>query len=162
MRVLKSWNAKASFYFIANAGLLTGASGRDVHVQAIAGWQYRGWFAGVGAGLDYYFVRSVPLFIDIRKTFSKPHIPFIYADAGCNLPWTTTKDEPVWFAQHYKWGMYYDVGAGWDFKMGDKKRFLLSSGFSGKKLAALQTTGNDKTKISYTLRRLSLKVGIRL
>src|SRR3954451_20111827 len=63
--------SKPLFQLVVNAGLLVGKSGRDFQVQAIPGIQYKSWFAGAGSGLDYYYWRTVPLFFDVRKTFSK-------------------------------------------------------------------------------------------
>src|SRR6476469_1213545 len=149
----------ASFQMLANVGLIAGKSGRDVQVQAIPQMQYRSWIAGVGVGLDYYYWRTVPLFVDVRKTFSKAYAPFLYGDIGWNVPWI--KKQKVWYDSHYKTGVYYDVGGGWNFKVNQHNSLLLSSGYTLKKIHEVRTTNFDKTKLDYELRRISIKVGFQ-
>src|SRR6476469_7100578 len=70
------------FHAQVQGGLLAGATMRAVQLQATGGVAYNSWAFGVGGGLDYYYLRTVPLFFDVRKTFSKAHILFVFADAG--------------------------------------------------------------------------------
>src|SRR6476620_3545484 len=71
---------------IALAGLLEGQQGSSLQLKSINGVQHKNLFAGIGVGFDYYFVRSIPLFMDVRKTnFLKTPL-FIYADAGMHMP----------------------------------------------------------------------------
>src|SRR5687768_15390308 len=77
-----------SFQSLLNIGLLEGQESSEFQIQTINGIQYKGWFAGIGAGVDYYRFRSIPLFLDIRKNIlNKNFTPFIYADAGIHFPW---------------------------------------------------------------------------
>ncbi len=151
--------SKPSFQVLLNAGLLTGKSGRDFQAQIIPGMHYSTWFAGIGAGVDYYYWRTVPLFIDLRKTFSKAHAFFLYGDVGWNLPWI--KKQNTWYQQKFKSGLYYDVGGGLHFKLNKQNSLLLSVGYSEKKINEIRTTGFDKTKLAYDLRRISIKVGFQ-
>ena len=80
--VLKTVKAKPMFHVVLNSGFVTGASDHDLNLQFISGWQYKTLFAGVGAGLDYYYMRSVPLFFHVRQTFSNPYIPFLYGNGS--------------------------------------------------------------------------------
>jgi hypothetical protein len=164
MRKIKTLN-KPVFHAIANAGLIAGASDRDLQLQAITGVGYQTWLAGVGAGLDYYYVRSVPLFIEVRKQFKKSMPLFAYADAGVNFPWVENKEEmQAWgYKSDFKSGLYYDFGAGWHYEIGKRNKLLFSVGYAGKKIREVQTTtfNNTITKLEYNLRRISIKVGFQ-
>lgn len=149
---------------IVQAGLLAGASGRDLQVQTIVSVQHNTWSAGIGVGLDYYFVRGIPLFVDVRKQF-KTSIPlFVYADAGWHLPWR--KENEVTTGLHtndFKNGFYYDAGLGWSFEPNTRNKILLSAGYSGKSYTEIQrfTFDSPVTKLEYTLRRISIKAGFQ-
>ena len=163
MGFLKSWQ-KPCFHAIANVSLLAGESGRALHLQAIPGLQYKTWFAGIGAGLDYYYLRSVPLFIDVRKQFQKSIPLYAYADAGYNIPWIKESERNTeWYRFDFKSGFYYDVGAGWQYQIGKRNKLLFAVGYAGKRLREKQTFLLDSsiTRLRYDLRRLSVKVGFQ-
>jgi hypothetical protein len=160
VRASKSLSA-TSVHVLANAGMVAGKSGRDFQVQAIASVPYKSWFAGIGGGLDYYYWRTVPLFVDVRKTFSKPHALFLYGDAGWDLPWIKKSMGDSWYQQHFESGLYYDIGGGWNFKMGRRNGLLLSTGYSGKNLNEIRNANPAKTKITYALRRITVKLGFQ-
>ena len=72
-----------SFRSIFQEGIVTGESGTDLQLQFVNGVTYKILFAGAGIGLDYYYERSVPLFLDLRgKVFNRPSAPFLFADGG--------------------------------------------------------------------------------
>ncbi|HVY74956.1 MAG TPA: hypothetical protein VG890_09015, partial [Puia sp.] len=73
----KAWQ----FHSINQVGLLEGESGSSWQLQTVNGMSYKSWFAGIGVGLDYYRLRGIPLFLDLRKTFGHSrNKPFVYAD----------------------------------------------------------------------------------
>jgi len=51
-------------------GLLVGGSDNAPQVQTINGLAYRNWFTGVGAGIDWYYQRSIPLFLSANRFFT--------------------------------------------------------------------------------------------
>src|SRR5215467_547922 len=57
------------FRSINQVGLLEGTDGGAFQIQTINGVQFRTWFLGIGVGIDNYRLRSVPLFVDLRKEF---------------------------------------------------------------------------------------------
>src|SRR5688500_14661728 len=99
---------KIQFQAIIQGGMLAGSSGYAGQLQTIQGVRYKTWSAGIGAGIDYYYERSVPLFLQLRKNiFMKPHTPFVYADLGGHSPWL--KDglaKSGWMVQKSKGGLY--------------------------------------------------------
>lgn len=171
MGISKSLKTALRFHSITNIGLLAGASDRDLQIQTIAGLQYKTWFAGAGAGLDYYYFRGVPLFLDVRKTFSKAHAFFVYTDIGWHLPRIKKEQQTAtWYTSDFKKGLYYDVGAGWNFKLNRRNALLFSAGYSVKKLREIQKSnfippGADEelytSRLDYDLRRISIKAGFQ-
>jgi hypothetical protein len=158
-----------AFHVIVNGGVVAGASGRDALVQLVPGVAYKGWFAGVGSGLDYYYWRGVPLFLDVRKVFQTPIPFFLYSDVGWHFPWIEdTYKIDDWYLEDFNKGLYYDVGAGWHVKIRRRHALLLSVGYSGKKVTNIRTLLNipqeaDQrlytTTYAYDLRRVSIKLG---
>ena len=155
--------------FIASTGVLAGASDRQVQVQAVSGLQFRQWQVGLGTGIDYYYFRGVPVFADVRRTFSKSHGLFSYANVGVHLPWVKDLNANDWFRYSYKTGLYYDLGAGWQVKTGTKTAIIFSAGYSGKTVGETLTylfgvepsPASHTTEFRYHLRRISIKAGFR-
>ena len=161
-----------SFSSINQAGLLEGDNGHSGMMQTINGFRYKTWFTGVGVGLDYYHFRTIPLFIDVRKDlFNKLNTPFFYGDAGIHIPWVLEK-EKTWIGRSdYNRGFYYDAGVGYSVNIGKSRALLFSGGISLKKIR--ETRHYDvvcvtfpcpmqSERYDFTLRRFSLKAGLRL
>src|SRR5215510_11349763 len=72
-------------------GLLEGEHGSEFQLQTINGVMYKSWFAGLGTGLDWYYLRSIPVFASVNKSFFKKGKRSFYAsaDGGINYPWKT-------------------------------------------------------------------------
>ena len=43
-----------------STGIVEGEQGTSFHIETINGLRYKTWFAGIGAGLDYYYYRFCP------------------------------------------------------------------------------------------------------
>ena len=163
-------SCRCSFQSIVNIGLLEGQESTDFHLQTINGIEYRGWFAGIGAGVDYYRFRSIPVFLDIRKNILNNKIsPFLYADVGIHFPWAKD-NESYYQGATMSNGLYYDAGIGMNFSIKKNQGFIFSAGYSYK--FAKETYAwpvncimgpcpEYKQTRSYDLNRLSMKVGWR-
>jgi hypothetical protein len=164
------------FHSINNLGLLEGETGSAFQLQTINGTQYKSWFAGIGLGLDFYRLRTIPLFFDIRKEFGKSSNKlFVYSDAGINFSWVTDQQKTS-YVQNDKFNnsFYGDWGLGYKVMVNRKNNLLLSLGYSFKKTVetydqVYYPTGifyppgsqaDDQTqKINYSLNRLTIKIG---
>jgi hypothetical protein len=173
----KSLTSPWRFQSIANVGLLEGQAGSAFQLQTINGAHYKSWFAGVGLGLDYYRFRTIPLFIDIRKEFGRSNSKFfLYADGGINFSWVTEAQKMgYWVNDQFHNGFYSDMGLGIKTTIAKKSALYISLGYSYKKLSETYSTfynyypnyyttdvfpPNDTgEKISYSLNRLSMKIG---
>lgn len=160
---------KLLFHSINNIGLLEGEAGSGLQLQTINGFQYKTWFIGAGVGLDYYSVRSIPLFLDVRKDILSKKIPlFIYADAGIHFPWMRKYNATLLPVPDYSNnGLYYDAGLGYRLPL-KKYALAFSAGYSGKQYKSENlryrpcTSGTCppyKEQFDYKLRRLSIKAG---
>ena len=81
----KKNDCNCKYSFTNQVGLMEGQK-ESFLVQTIHGIRTRSWFGGVGVGIDGYRVRSIPLFLDVRKTFGKKaNALFAYADGGVHF-----------------------------------------------------------------------------
>lgn len=160
-----------SFSSINQIGVLNGSKGAYFQIQTINGIKYKTWFAGVGAGIDFYTRGGFPVFLDVRKDiFEKQSTPFLYADAGIHLVPDRIEKVSQWYQNTYSNGFYGDAGIGYKLAIRARSRLLVSSGYSYKNinrryeyLDACSTSRcyeNYYTYKSY-LHRFSLKVGLQ-
>jgi hypothetical protein len=167
-----SVDAQLSFRSINQLGIVEGEKGTSFQLQTINGLTGKNWFAGIGTGLDYYYMRTVPVFIDIRKSILKSQkSPFIYADAGLSFPWEKQNGENVWYKEEYKKGSFYDVGLGYHLPVSKSGAIVLSIGYTEKKLreeryndfyliySGINNGTNNKNIMDYRFRRISIKAG---
>jgi hypothetical protein len=157
---------------VFSLGLLEGEKGGQVQLQTIQGIRYGKWSTGIGVALDYYHMRSIPVFLNLRRDILKTkNSPFVYADGGIHFPWATKEDKPNYGSAKFRPGLYYEAGLG--YKIGNKKGsgVLLSAGYSYKYLKEERITPvciywgcEDETTemFRYKLNRLSLKLGVQL
>ena len=163
---------KPSLTSLNQLGVTWGATGEALQLQTINGVSYKTYSAGIGIGLDYYWERTVPLFVDLRKNiFSKKQTPFVYADLGINIPWVKTDKGIAWFKSDYDIGSYVDVGLGYKVPINKKLFVNLSFGYSQKKLHETRVNeviifdlpygaNNTQEEYDYTFRTFSLKAGL--
>jgi len=156
---------------VVQVGTIHGEQGMEMQLQLINGISYRSWQLGLGGGLDYYYVRSVPVFLDVRKLIKDDdgNLIFIYGQGGFNYPWVK-KVASLQPQDHFEKGLFYDAGIGYQFRAKKRSGFLLSAGYSQKWLTASNTVVNPcligpcplfKNEYDYTLKRWSFKAGYR-
>jgi hypothetical protein len=165
-------NCGCSFSSINQVGMLEGSAGTSFQLQTVNGVKYKTWFAGVGVGIDRYRFRTVPLFFDLRKDFSKQaNTAFAYGDIGMQFPWIEDKHKLEWGTNEFKAGLYYDAGLGYKITLGKGRNLLFSGGISLKKLR--ETRFYDVVCVrapcplqnetfDFSLKRFSAKVGLQL
>ena len=158
-----------SFHSIFQEGIVTGESETALQIQFVNGIRYKTFFAGAGAGLDYYYERSIPVFLDLRKKiFDKLSAPFLYADGGYAFLWQKEKDV---YQMDSHGGLFYELGVGYEIQTYKKLKLLLCAGYSYKSLSKTinkmpwlsvwPPPPNALDKYDYSLRRISLKAGFR-
>jgi hypothetical protein len=151
-------------------GLLEGEAGSALNVQTINGIKYKSWFTGIGAGLDYYRFRSIPLFLSLNKDIKlKEGALYLSSDAGVNIPWVKEVDNG-WNNADFKRGNYAAVGIGYKFSINNQKQaFLVNAGYSFKSMFAETEMvfpcinppcDADMEKTTYRLNRVLLRAGL--
>ena len=133
------WKFRSDNYF----GFTAGEIGGRGHLQTVNGLYKGPWFLGLGAGLDYYRYRSVPLFVSVTRdlpAFNSRNGLYLYLDAGINLPWyyrdLTDFQKYYVISSKFHSGPWGSAGLGyrWRFSSRSDKGLLLSAGYSVKKL----------------------------
>lgn len=166
-------NQKIKFGAVNQVGLLSGDKGEAFMVQTINGIKKDKWFTGVGAGLDFYNERTVPLFIDIRRDLTaKKNTPFAYADAGLNFSWLNAMQRAEKQIFKTSPALYCDLGVGWKLSGKNNGGFLISAGYNFKQVKekvrnviwdpVSQTTIETSDRYNYSYRRIVIKVGFML
>lgn len=150
-----------------------GAAPSAFQLQSINGLQSGTWFGGVGTGIDYYFVRTVPLFLSFTEYFTaKDRSFYVTLDGGFNFVWDkTTGNLYNGFRSDgdFKPALYFGASAGYKIGLKNKRdAILLNIGYSAKHLKEKIRTNSFCNnppctelyeKYDYELNRLSLKIG---
>jgi hypothetical protein len=130
-------NNKSEFHSYNFVGVSFGENEANGLIQTVNGIKYTKWFAGIGIGADYYFHRTIPLFIDVQKYLGTKENLFLYADGGYNFSLQNKpSDQEVSYYSTYKFtgGIYNDIGIGYKIRSNKKNSFVISTGYTYKKL----------------------------
>ena len=175
---------------VAEVGLLMGSFSVDVDWRGQFLLSKNGWSAGVGAGIDYYLFRTVPVYLQGRKWIGqRKNKPFVLASAGINFAALYPSQHggsrwgdvimpgpgpfPGWWTPipyHYENGVYAEAGGGYSF-LGKKQHGLtLSLSWVHKSITEWYETDapininpgqKDRTTNLYQLNRLVFRVGFK-
>jgi len=155
-------------------GFLTGSSDNALQLQTINGISFNKWFTGLGAGIDWYYERSVPVFVSAERGFQVTQKKNIYfsAAAGANLPWRQEYRDDLdwsWTTSKTSPGFYWNAGFGYRINIGKQDdAVLLNLGFSNKfykeKVSStypclVAPCPVNTESFNYNLRAVSLKLG---
>jgi len=162
---------KASFSSQNYVGLLEGEHGSSLQLQTINGVKFNRWFVGLGAGIDWYYRRSIPVFASVNMDFLKKQKRSFYlsANAGINYPWQTDNYHNEWGYNETKSysGLYWSAGLGYKIGIGKgDDALLMQLGYDYKRVSEkvvypymVYTDNDPNDRFDYHLRRLSLKMG---
>lgn len=177
---------KTTSYLMPQIALLNGSSGTSTQIQLVGGWVKNNWHFGLGAGIDYYEMRSMPLFSDVRYHFGKEQKIFTYANVGYNFSWVQDTHDPRFIIPpssntvKQTDGLYTDIGIGYAIKIGKRNSLLMSTGFSVKQMGEeyhllpysswvwpsstpwINPESTTVRKFDYTFKRVCFKVAYRL
>lgn len=124
-------SVKLRFQSMAAVSLLAGESNPSYQWQIVNGVSIKNWFTGIGAGLDHYRFRSVPVFVSVQRhrIFNSPL--FTYADGGAAIPFVPGKDDNLFWADvKYSTGFYSEAGIGYRLSLKRKLGLQFSAGYS--------------------------------
>ena len=114
-------------------GPVDGERGTSAQIEVVPSIMFKGFSMGIGTGVDYYFIRSVPVFMEVKKAFlPNRNSVFVYVDAGFDYPWPSDKN--LTGQLNFTCGHRLAGGIGYQI-VAFKKTFLqLSVGYSYKQL----------------------------
>lgn len=167
---------KVAFSSRNYVGLLVGQTGSKFQIQTVNGIRFDTWFAGLGVGLDWYYQRSIPVFVSMSKDFLKKARRNFYVsgDGGMNFPWQKETNQPVWGYKTDKLvnGIYWAAGFGYKLGVGKQQdAILMQIGYSYKHGGEEQKASQIATypinqpllrptdRYDYRLRTVSIKLG---
>lgn len=158
------------FQFMTQAGLLEGEKGAAFQLHLLSGIRWQQWAIGAGTGLDYYGMRSIPLFLDIRRNLaSKPAVPFIYLNAGTHFIWPNEEQQSDWQAVRNRPGWLLEAGVGYQLPIGQHVLYF-TGGYSQKSFRQEITSEicpagrpcmESTSRFDYVFRRISIRTGFR-
>jgi len=162
---------KNSFGLSVYGGLLEGQSGTSFNIQTVGGVRRLNWYYGLGAGLDHYFLRSMPVFASVnRYLISGKNRFFVQGEAGANFVLTTREINRGNNVINDKFlpGLYWSGGIGFSTPVGKRNAVMFNVGYSFKQITedrekAVQCLvppcppSNEHYK--YDLRRIGVKIG---
>lgn len=172
-------------YLMPQIGLLDGNQSTSFQFQVVGGFQKNNWQLGIGSGLDYYKIRTVPLFLDARHFFGNKKRAFAVVNIGYSIPWPLEEQYKLVYdpgenrnlKSKFDMGLYSDIGIGYQIPFGKQQMLSLSLGYSVKKNTEIYDAHydwiwgwpitqpgaqNNEKRMDYTFRRLSFKTGIKL
>ena len=156
--------AAVRFNSYNSLGILVGKSPAAFTAQTVNGLQFKKWFAGVGFGIDNYSMKTLPLFVDVKRefTFKKAKF-FLYADAGSHFVTTKNKVERESYSYNTRGKLYLDAGLGFKISTSKKNSIFLTAGNSFKKITQTESLTNpsypSKNETVYKLSTISFRLG---
>ena len=156
-------------------GLLEGEQGGSLQFGAMGGIKLNKWTTSIGSGLDYYGVRSIPLYLNVqRNILASDKTPFLFAGAGYHFPWVPKNTKDMWSS----WsgsidtdgGLYYHAGIGYQLPALKKAALFFAASISSKHyqeeilqpvFCNMGPCPEYKEKVAYRFRRLSIAMGLR-
>jgi hypothetical protein len=171
---------KTTFYFMPQVGLLNGDQYVSAQASLTGGMEIKEWGIGLGAAIDYYKVRSVPVFADIRKNITAGTTTpvFVYASFGMNIAAALESQRrrvSGWgdLRSNYEHGLYTEGGFGCLLWNTHNTGLVLSLGYTSKTITEKYTENiypdfppyipvSTERKLNYTFNRVVLKIGVRI
>lgn len=93
---ISAFSQKLKYAGSVETALVNGSHETELAVNTTHGIRFGNWSTSVGAGIDYYRFRSVPLFIDVKRYIPLNKIqPYIQASAGVNIAWATDEQRII-------------------------------------------------------------------
>jgi hypothetical protein len=155
------------------AGHLEGETGSAFQINTIFGMQSGSNFIGLGSGIDWYFKRSIPVYLSFQRILPLGGGRFFAkVDAGLNYAWETPLERSRWndfISDKFYPSIYAEAGLGYKSYFKNKRDALLFHiGYNFKRLKENKESPSNcflppcSTLIEhydYQLNRVSLKVG---
>lgn len=157
------------FHSYNSVQLLNGGSTVSASIHSVNGWQLGKLFAGVGAGFDYYYHRSVPLFLEARyDLFGRQRKLQLFVNGGIHIPYGNKNTKENWKTGDFKTGRLLATGIDYFIPM-KKDAFIVGVAYSQKNITQmvdnniwnpiLNRIENEPIKEAYEFNRVWIKLG---
>lgn len=118
-------------------GLLMGSNPASGYIFTTQGLAYKQYTLSAGSGIDFYSLRSIPLFIDVKRRFGNRAVqPFVQAAAGYNFTSNKSTHAKMIYIYNgvgnFKPGLFAKGGGGLLFRAQKKLKIAVSAGYSYK------------------------------
>ncbi|MGC4104498.1 hypothetical protein [Ferruginibacter sp.] len=125
-----------------SGGVAIGKLAKLFAAQTENGIAFKNWFAGLGFGIDNYYVKTLPLYGAVKKIFPvKRTAVFLYADIGGNFIAGSKSEKASYYSTLFrKGGFYADAGAGYMVSTGKSTHIFLSIGNAVKHIEETEKT----------------------
>lgn len=163
---------------VAEAGVVWGSYEANGDLRLQGGVSKNDWKYGVGLAKDVYRFSSVPIYLQVRRSFLRgKRRPFLLASAGYNLATESDYTNPfmgIWWGTpttyQYTSGYYGELGAGYSFRSTKKWGYTLSFSYTRKTMSENYNTvlwnGTDsetsETRNIFRMNRFAIRLGIRI
>jgi hypothetical protein len=126
---------------ITAAGLAAGKSGTGAVYQFSGGLTYSGWFGGAGIGYNKYTFNSFPLVADLRRSFGKQQLVFVYVNPGYAIPgkFKMNFNDGRPSDDNLEGGFYMEGGLGYRLPFSKWHHLSLSGGYTSKSMVHHRT-----------------------
>jgi hypothetical protein len=157
--------------------LLNGDNFASGQITVSGGIEMKNISFGIGAGLEYYKMRTIPVFAEIRAAMGKNKKAFAYLNAGPNFMWPLESQysmhwlyNTTYSRDKFTTGVYGDAGLGYTFHIEKTTDLLVSLGYSLKTIHQSYSESvytefppyvleTRDRKLDYSLNRIVLHVG---
>lgn len=161
-----------TYHSLNYAGIGEGKEGTSFQLSTLHGIKQKHFFLGLGTGLDYYKIRSIPLMVNFTGFLSnKPRSFYLSAEGGTHFAWGKTPDIYYYYdLQSEKFKPRFGGSFSFGYKIGlrnNKDALLLNAGLGYKhirsevKYGTICNFGNCtiREQYDYKLMLLLVRVG---
>ncbi len=159
---------------INTTGLSHGDAGNYLNIKSVNGITKKGWFAGVGLGIDFYKFNSIVVTADCRKYLFKNNNFGINGAAGYNFPFANKNKAGIvtidsYYSEQFRGGLYSTAGLFYEFKLFKKIKGIINPDFNIRRLSIVSKDvmpclvapcPETITTYSYNLQTFSIKTGV--
>ena len=169
-----SQKSKIQYSGMYEIGMVIGKAYTKANPQIVQGISFKNYFTGIGAALDPYGFRTIPVFAQFRYALHQTKSsPFAFASLGVSIPWNNGTIPEKYYNSDDTWhklntGPYAEVGIGYKVMLNERHAINLMAGYCYKRFSYTEKTSyytyelqQYEDKYSYDYRRISLRVGFQ-
>ena len=119
-------NSQLIYRSVNSFGMIAGSKESKFQVLTTHGFQYKGWYAGIGTGVDNYHRRTVPVVFSLLRDIWPKKTMFLQTNIGAQFLW---EDRPPASVNSLSYkampGFFAEAGAGFRINLGSEGQGIL-------------------------------------